>query len=105
MGPKSGKTLQNRLYEKEKAAPQVASVKADWRKDARRDQEAYSTQHGSDDQLMDEVTMELEKAKTKGFDSKAITDATGEAYAKNLLKGKGKSARRDQEAYSTEHVR
>src|SRR5260370_292833 len=32
--PSKTSTLQNRLYEKEKAAPQVASVQADWRKNA-----------------------------------------------------------------------
>ena len=58
-GPKSGakgEILDARLTDKEKAQPRVNAVKADWRKDARRDNDAYKSEHGDNDSLFDEVT-------------------------------------------------
>jgi hypothetical protein len=80
--PSKSATLQNRLYEKEKAAPQVASVKSNWHKDAVRSES---------DELMDEVTMSLEQAASEGnlkensADKKEISDSAIQTYIRNLL--------------------
>jgi hypothetical protein len=89
-GPKSG-SYEQRIAEKEAAAPRVSAVKADWRKDARRDQDAYSTRMGDNDSLMDEVTMTIEQAGREGnlrensADKKEVSEAQVQKYVRDLL--------------------
>lgn len=91
-GPKSGAhTYEERIAEKEAAAPRVTAVKADWRKDARRDNDAYSTEMGDNDSLLNEVTQSIEKAYSgsnlteNSADKKAISDEKVFKYVRDLL--------------------
>ena len=91
-GPKSGThEYENRIADKEKAAPRVNAVKADWRKDARRDNDAYKNEYGDNDQLMSEVCMTLDEAGREGdlkensADKKAISDEKVFKYVRDLL--------------------
>ena len=91
-GPKSGSDVyENRIAEKEAAQPRVNSVKADWRKDARRDQDAYNTQMGDNDSLIDELTMSVEKAYSSSnlaensASKKEVSDAQVFKYVRDLL--------------------
>ena len=98
-GPKSGakgEILDARLTDKEKAQPRVNAVKADWRKDARRDNDAYKSEHGDNDSLMDEVTMDIARAGKEGdlapnsADKKEVSDEEVLKYVRDLLnQGKG----------------
>lgn len=91
-GPKSGRAeYENRIADKEAAQPRVNAVKADWHKDARRDGDAYKSEHGDNDSLMAEVTESLESA-ARGSDlsensveKKSITDAQVFKYVRKLL--------------------
>jgi hypothetical protein len=91
-GEKAGThTYEERIAEKEAAAPRVNAVKADWRKDARRDNEAYNTEMGDNDQLMNEVCMTLDQAGREGdlkpnsADKKSISDEKVFKYVRDLL--------------------
>ena len=84
-------TYENRIADKEKAQPRVNAVKADWRKDARRDNDAYKNEYGDNDQLMNEVCMTLDEAGREGdlkensADKKAISDEKVFKYVRDLL--------------------
>src|SRR5271154_5492096 len=84
-------TYENRIADKEKAQPRVNAVKADWRKDARRDNAAYNTEMGDNEQLMSEVCMTLDEAgrgsdlKENSADKKAISDEKVFKYVRDLL--------------------
>src|SRR5271166_4144677 len=89
-------TYENRIADKEKAQPRVNAVKADWRKDARRDNDAYKNEHGDNDSLMDEVTMDIARAGKEGdlapnsADKKEVSDEEVLKYVRDLLnQGKG----------------
>lgn len=91
-GPKSGAhTYEQRISDKEAAQPRVNAVKADWRKDARRDSDAYKSEHGDNDSLMAEVTESLESALGKNSlaensaEKKSVSDAQVQKYVKDLL--------------------
>src|SRR5271157_3314860 len=87
----SARAYEERIAEKEAAAPRVSAVQADWHKDARRDTDAYSTQMGDNDSLINELTMSLEKAQSSGnlkensADKKEVSDAQIFKYVKDLL--------------------
>src|SRR5271157_1665029 len=87
----SARAYEERIAEKEAAAPRVSAVQADWHKDARRDTDAYSTQMGDNDSLINELTMSLEKAQSSGnlkensADKKEVSDAQIFKYVRDLL--------------------
>jgi hypothetical protein len=88
--PSKTSTLQNRIYEKEKAAPQVASVQEDWRKNAVRSED-YKSKDGDNESLMAELTMTLESAASgsnlgeNSADKKEVSNGAIQRYIRNLL--------------------
>lgn len=85
-GPKSGHTeYEDRIAEKEAAAPRIHSVKANrWMED-------YKSKEGDNDSLMDEVTESIEKAYSgsnlaeNSAAKKEVSDAQVFKYVRDLL--------------------
>lgn len=88
--PSKTSTLKNRMYEKEKAAPQINAVQADWHKSAVRSED-YRSKHGDNDSLLDEVTMSIEKAEgsanfaENSVAKKEISEGQVQKYIRDLL--------------------
>jgi hypothetical protein len=89
--PSKSATLQNRLREKERAAPLITAVRANWHKDAYPREDEYRNTYGDNDSLFNEVTMSLEKAHSEGnlkensADKKEVSDAAVQSYLRGLL--------------------
>jgi hypothetical protein len=88
---KSAGIYEERISEKEAAAPRLAGVSADWHKDAYSRMDEYKSEVGDDASLMDEVTESLESAyggsnlAENSAEKKAITDAEVQKYVRDLL--------------------
>ena len=85
-GPKSGHAeYEDRIAEKEAAAPRIHSVQAN------RYMDDFKSKEGDNDSLMDEVTESIEKAYSgsnlapNSAEKKAISDAQAQKYVRDLL--------------------
>ena len=89
-GPKSATPLEQRLEEKEAAAPRINAVAAD-RKVGNRWMEDFKSKDGDDASLFNEVTESIDKAygannlAENSAEKKAISDAQVQKYVRDLL--------------------